>query len=74
MSSMGTSMKARANRLRRMAERQGLALSKSRRRDPCAYDYGGYWLVNMNTNACVGARTGMSLDAVETHLTGETTS
>jgi hypothetical protein len=28
------------NRLRRAAERQGLTLSKSRRRDPLATDYG----------------------------------
>jgi hypothetical protein len=34
--------KVRENRLRRMAERQGLALRKSRRRDPRAIDYGGW--------------------------------
>jgi hypothetical protein len=33
------------NRLRRMAERQGLRLVKSRRRDPYASDYGKYWLM-----------------------------
>src|SRR5258708_27379853 len=32
--------KVRENRLRRMAERQGHQLVKSRRRDPRAYDYG----------------------------------
>jgi len=37
--------KVRENRLRRMAERQGLALRKSRRRDPRAIDYGEVWLV-----------------------------
>ncbi|MGA2455575.1 MAG: hypothetical protein ABSG93_18875 [Solirubrobacteraceae bacterium] len=36
--------KVRENRLRRMAQRQGLALVKSRRRDPRALDYRGYWL------------------------------
>ena len=37
--------KIRENRLRRMAERQGLRLVKSRRRDPLALDYGRYWLL-----------------------------
>ena len=37
--------KARVNRVRRMAERQGFALRKSRRRDPHAPDYGAMWLV-----------------------------
>lgn len=32
--------KVRENRLRRMAERQGLTFSRSRRRDPLAVDYG----------------------------------
>jgi hypothetical protein len=36
--------KVRENRIRRAAERQGLALSKSRRRDPRALDYGVYRL------------------------------
>lgn len=36
--------KARENRLRRMADRQGLKLIKSRTRDPHATDYGLYWL------------------------------
>src|SRR5215210_2836640 len=34
------------NRLRRMAQRQGLELRKSRVRDPRAIDYGKYWLVD----------------------------
>lgn len=39
------SEKARENRLRRLAERQdGSVLSRSRRRDPDAWDYGTYWL------------------------------
>lgn len=32
--------KARINRARRAAERQGLSLARSRRRDPLALDYG----------------------------------
>jgi hypothetical protein len=45
--------KVRENRLRRMAERQGLSLSKSRRRDPHAIDFGGYMLVDTSTNTVV---------------------
>ena len=36
-----------------MAERQGLKLRKSRRRDPYALDYGLYMLVDGRTNAIV---------------------
>lgn len=39
---MGDELKARENRLRRVAKRRGLVLSKSRRRDPGALDYGMY--------------------------------
>lgn len=42
---MSSSIKVRENRLRRMADRQGLRLMKSRRRDPRALDFGTYWLV-----------------------------
>jgi hypothetical protein len=54
-----TSEKVRENRLRRAAERQGLTLSKSRRRDPRAKDYGTYQL---------GDRALADLDAVEEAL------
>ena len=43
----------RENRLRRMAERQGLRLEKSRRRDPRAVDYAGYMLIDILTNGVV---------------------
>jgi hypothetical protein len=36
--------KSRETRIRRMADRQGLKLVKSRTRDPYATDYGLYWL------------------------------
>jgi hypothetical protein len=49
----------RHNRLRRAAQRQGLTLSKSRRRDPRATDYGTYQL---------GGRALADLDAVEEAL------
>jgi hypothetical protein len=41
---MDQSEKVRENRLRRMAERQGFALKKSRRRDKRALDYNAIWL------------------------------
>ena len=70
--SMATSWKAekvRENRLRRMAERQGLRLEKSRRRDPRAVDYGTYQLVDPATNTLVsyglGGGYGLNLDEIE---------
>jgi hypothetical protein len=39
-----TAEKTYETRLRRMADRQGLALRKSRRRDPRARDFGEIWL------------------------------
>lgn len=39
--------KVRENRLRRMADRQGYALHKPRRRDQRALDYGELWLMQV---------------------------
>lgn len=65
-----TREKVRENRLRRMAERQGLELRKSRRRDPRALDFGGYWLIDARLGGVVlGGEFGVDLDAVEAHLT-----
>jgi hypothetical protein len=64
------SERVRELRLRRMAKRQGLALHKSRRRDPRAIDYGRYWLVDVRTNVLVGPET-RDLDDIERYLTGE---
>lgn len=65
--------KVRQNRLRRMAERQGLSLTKSRRRDPNALDFGGYMLVDSATNTVVAGSVpvpfSLSLDEVEAWLT-----
>ncbi len=66
--------KVRENRLRRMATRQGLALQKSRRRDPRARDFGTYMLVDPDTNAVVAAGPdghgyGLTLDDIEAWLT-----
>ena len=68
------SEKARENRLRRMADRQGLALRKSSRRDPRAIDYGMWMIVDLFTNAVVAGTEGtgrpnLDLDDVELYLT-----
>jgi hypothetical protein len=67
-----TEYKIRENRVRRMAERQGLRLVKSRRRDPRALDYGGYMIVDPSTNAIVYSygynEFGASLDDAEAWL------
>ena len=57
--------KARENRLRRKAGRQGYTLAKSRLRDPDATGYGTYTL----TPAKGKPRTFPSIDAVEAFLT-----
>lgn len=68
------SEKVRENRLRAMAERQGLKLSKSRRRDPRAMDFGGWMIVDSFTNSIVAGELNspraLSLDEVEAYLTG----
>jgi hypothetical protein len=60
------------NRLRRMAERQGFQLSKSRLRDPRAIGFGGYMIVNSKTNSIeAGGHPNvhsMNLDEVEAFL------
>ena len=61
--------KVRENRLRRMADRQGLRLQKSRRRDVRALDYGTYQLVDVQN--VVVAEDLAGLDEVEAVLTGE---
>jgi hypothetical protein len=45
--------RTRENRLRRMAERQGLQIAKSRRRDVRAVGYGGFMLIDASTNGIV---------------------
>jgi hypothetical protein len=71
LAGMDQSIKVRENRLRRMAQRQGLRLIKSRRRDPRALDYGTYWLADAYTSLeLTGGPHGIRLDEVETWLTG----
>jgi hypothetical protein len=64
--------RVRENRLRRMAERQGLRLLKSRRRDPYADGYGTYMLVEATavdpTSNGSGPGYGFDLDAIEQQL------
>ena len=66
-----TAEKVRENRLRRMAERRGLVLVKSRRRDPGATDFGAYWLHDAEGNYRVyGDEWGTDLNGIEEFLTG----
>ena len=64
---------ARENRLRRAADRQGLRLERSRRRDPRALGFGTYRLVSVRSGAVVAAGSesgyGLTLDQVEQRLT-----
>ncbi len=55
-----------------MAERQGLMLRKSKRRDPRAIDYGSWWLVDAETNSLAApGENGLTLDQVEAWLTDD---
>ena len=57
-----------------MAERQGLFLSRSRRRDPRALDYGLYWLARAKgqiTDSDDSVLSGVTLDEIEAYLTRE---
>ncbi|WP_257541020.1 hypothetical protein [Sphingobium sp. CFD-1] len=74
-SSMSENEKVRENRLRRIAERRGMILSKSRRRDPKAIDYGGYMLIDATSNAAIMGSDSFafsaSLDDIENWLESE---
>jgi hypothetical protein len=58
---------AREARARRKAQREGLALQKSRTRNPGVFDWGTYMLVDPDHNRVV-AGPGMSLSEVEAAL------
>ena len=71
-----TDEKVRENRLRRVADRQGLRLVKSRRRDERALDYGLYALIDKKTKYGIFEPVGGSpyvaaLDEVEEYLTAD---
>lgn len=68
--------KTRETRLRRQADRRGLRLQKSPRRDPGAWDFGTYQLVDAREGWVVaeqmtGQGYGMTLDEVEEWLNGK---
>jgi hypothetical protein len=74
---ISTADKSRETRLRRMADRQGLALHKNRRRDPRAKDYGLFWLrwidsptPDSSHDAWVGYPNGFDIDQLEAYLLG----
>jgi hypothetical protein len=50
---MPVTNRVQENRVRRVAQRRGLRLVKSRRRDPQAVDYGLYALIDVDTNSAV---------------------
>jgi len=67
---MVTPEKAGENALRRMAERRGLTLKKSRRRDPRAPDYDTWMIMDWEGHACVVPNGDqMTPDEVEAWLT-----
>lgn len=71
---MDTEKKTRENRLRRVSDRQGYRLTRSRSRDPNAIDYGLYALADVQTGGTVAAPIAgrwihaMTLDEVESYL------
>jgi hypothetical protein len=76
MSATDVSDRRREDKLRRMAKQQGLALRKSRQRNPQAIDYGGWMIVDPFTNTVVAGtesigRPHWSLDDVEGYLNRE---
>lgn len=70
-----TGLKARENRLRDTAKRQGLFLHKTRIRDVRAIGYGTYQLSDLKTGVLVYGDPewgyGRTLDQIEDYLTGE---
>lgn len=62
-----TAAKVQEIRARRAAERQGLRLAKSRRRDPRALDYGTFTLTDLASGEPV-AGPFADLDEVESYL------
>jgi hypothetical protein len=70
----GDPKKAREARLRRIASRRGLRVTKSRRRDTGASDYGMYMIVDPSSNTVIAGagdagRANFTLDEVEKFLT-----
>ena len=70
---MSDAQKVRENRLRRAAQRQGLMLAKSRKRDPGASDLGAYELLDTPTSTVVAGDydSGNALKHAEGYLDRE---
>lgn len=73
VSGMDAGGKVRENRLRRVAARRMMRLQKSRRRDPRAFDFGTYRLIDTRTESVVipdpaSESHGATLDDVEAWL------
>ena len=74
LTGMDSHEKVRENRMRRMAERQGYRLIRSRRRDPLALGYGKYRIEPVESALeAAGFESpggwGLTLDEVEARLT-----
>lgn len=67
---MNNDEKVRENRLRRAADRQRVTLTKSRRRDQKAWDYGRFWLHD-HTGALICPEDGLTIEQVEQRLLGD---
>jgi hypothetical protein len=70
-----TAEKLSENRVRRLAERRGLRIARSRARDPRAFDYGRYMLKDVNTRVIVAGASSIgralwTLEDVESYLAG----
>ena len=66
--------KTRENRIRRKVTRLGYVLTKSRRKDPDAVDFGCYVITDLNNCVIWGAAPGwfdLSLDDVEAWIQDE---
>lgn len=75
MTSTTTRDLSREKRLRRAAQRQGLHLTRSSRRDPRALDFGRWWITDASTGALITpagstdvARRGLTLEDIEAWL------
>ena len=69
---MPQGQKARENRLRRMARRQLLTVSKSRARDESSPTFGQYRLADGRDVVVFGGSDHATLDDVEAYLTDKT--
>ena len=66
---MDTNQKCRDSRMRRLADRNGYRLVKSRKRTENYYDQGQYMILDAQSNFCVfGDKCDLTLDEVEAWL------